>query len=116
LLVWRQNYIYDIRKYREEGRTVYYLDETWVNAGLKTGATNPTGTGKRLIVLHIGSHKGFLEGGLLCFLSKKNSGNYHDEINGDHFHEWFQSIIPRLEQNLVIVMDNAPYHSVKTEK
>lgn len=33
LLVWRQNYLYDIRKYREEGRTVYYLDETWLNAG-----------------------------------------------------------------------------------
>ncbi|XP_008184551.1 uncharacterized protein LOC103309835 [Acyrthosiphon pisum] len=133
-----KNYIYDIRKYREEGRTVYYLDETWVNAGdcveklwvdktiqskhdafnrgLTTDATNPTGTGKRLIVLHIGSHKGFLEGRLLCFLSKKNSGDYHDEMNGDHFHEWFQSIIPRLEQNSVIVMDNAPYHSVKTEK
>ncbi|KAL4104685.1 hypothetical protein QTP88_019968 [Uroleucon formosanum] len=66
LLVWRQNYIDDIRKYREEGRTVYYLDETWVNAGdcveklwvdktihskhdafnrgLTTDATNPTGT------------------------------------------------------------------------
>ncbi|KAL4101079.1 hypothetical protein QTP88_021099 [Uroleucon formosanum] len=138
LLVWRQNYIDDIRKYREEGRTVYYLDETWVNAGdcveklwvdktihskhdafnrgLTTDATNPTGTGKRLIVLHIGSHKGFLEGGLLCFLSKKNSGDYHDEINGDHFHEWFQSIIPCLEPNSIIVMDNAPYHSVRTEK
>ncbi|KAL4085236.1 hypothetical protein QTP88_027095 [Uroleucon formosanum] len=138
LLVWRQNYIDDIRKYREEGRTVYYLDETWVNAGdcveklwvdktihskhdafnrgLTTDATNPTGTGKRLIVLHIGSHKGFLEGGLLCFLSKKNSGDYHDEINGDHFHEWFQSIIPCLEPNSIIMMDNAPYHSVRTEK
>jgi len=80
LFVWRQNYIYNIRKYRNEGRTIYYLGETWVNAddcveklcvdntikskhdafkkGL-TGATNPTAKGKRLIVLHIGSHKGF---------------------------------------------------------
>lgn len=106
LLVWRQNYLYDIRKYREEGRTVYYLDETWLNAGdcveklwldktirfkhdafnrgLTTGATNPTSKGKRLIVLHIGSQKGFLEGGLLCFTSKKNSLDYHDEMNGDN--------------------------------
>lgn len=138
LLVWRQNYLYDIRKFREEGRTIYYLDETWVNTGdcvdklwvdksikskhdafnrgLTTGATNPTGKGQRLIVLHIGSHRGFLEGGLLCFLSKKNSSDYHDEMNGDNFHEWFESIIPRLEPNSVIVMDNAPYHSVRTEK
>lgn len=33
LICWRQRYLYDIRKYREEGRTVYYLDETWLNAG-----------------------------------------------------------------------------------
>ncbi|XP_060855056.1 uncharacterized protein LOC132932705 [Metopolophium dirhodum] len=122
----------------EEGRNIYYLDETWVNAGdyvdklwvdktikskhdafkkgLTTGATNPTGKGKRLIVLHIGSHKGFLEGGLLCFLSKKNTGDYHDEMNSHNFHEWFQLIIPRLDPNSVIVLDNAPYHSVRTEK
>lgn len=138
LLVWRQNYLYDIRKYREEGHTVYYLDETWVNAGdcveilwvdktirskhdafnrgLTTGATNPTGKGQCLIVVHIGSHKGFLEGGLLCFVSKKNTADYHDEMNGDNFHDWFKSIIPRLDPNSVIVLDNAPYHSVRTEK
>lgn len=138
LLVWRQNYLYDIRKYREEGRTVYYLDETWINAGdcveklwvdktirskhdafnrgLTTGATNPTGKGQRFIVLHIGSHKGFLEGGLLCFVSKKTSADYHNEMNDDDFHDWFKSIIPRLDPNSVIVLDNAPYHSVRTEK
>lgn len=110
LLLWRQNYLYDVRKYREEGRTVYYLDETWLTW------LNPTGKGKRLILLHIGSHKGFLDGGLLIFESKKNSADYHDEINGDKFHEWFESILPRLDPNSVIVMDNAPFHSVRTEK
>ncbi|KAE9523849.1 hypothetical protein AGLY_015737 [Aphis glycines] len=93
LIVWRRNYLYNIRKYRQEGRQIYYLDETWLNAGdcvdrvwkdntvlskhdafnkgLTTGSTNPTGKGKRLIILHIGSDKGFLPGGLLCFESKK---------------------------------------------
>ncbi|XP_050065224.1 uncharacterized protein LOC126554173 [Aphis gossypii] len=138
LLVWRQNYLYYVRKYREEGRTVYYLDETWLNAGdcvdkvwadqtirskhdafnkgLTTGVTNPTGKAKRLIIVHIGSHKGFVDGGMLFFESKKNSADYHDEMNGDNFHEWFKSILPRLDPNSVIVMDNAPYHSVRTEK
>jgi len=118
LLVWHQNYLYDIRKYQEEDRTVYYLDETWVNAGDcvdklwvdKTIQSKPTGKGQRLIVLHIGSHKGFLEGGLLCFVSKKNNADFHDEMNGDYFHVWFESIIPRLDPNSVIVLDNAPYH------
>jgi len=32
-VVWRPKYIIDIRNYRNEGRTIYFLDETWVNAG-----------------------------------------------------------------------------------
>jgi len=37
------------------------------SAGLSTGAVNPTGKGKRLIVCHIGSEDGFVHGGLLSF-------------------------------------------------
>jgi len=29
---------------------------------------------------------------------------------------WFEAILPRLDPNAIIVMDNAPYHSVKLEK
>jgi len=138
LIVWRRNYLYNIRKYRAEGRCIYYLDETWLNAGdcvdrvwkdntvlfkhdafnkgLTTGLPNPSGKGKRLIVLHIGSENSFLPGGLLCFVSKKNTGDCHDEMNGDNFKEWFESIIPVLDPNSIIVMDNTPYHSVEQEK
>ncbi|KAE9522234.1 hypothetical protein AGLY_017372 [Aphis glycines] len=109
LIMWRRNFIRNIRLYRSEGRTIYYLDETWVNAGacankvwvdktvtssrdaflkgLTTGPKNPTGKEKRLIVVHIGSTNGFVEGGLLCFESKKNTADYHDEMNGDSFYE-----------------------------
>jgi len=67
IIVWRRNYLRQIKQYREEGRPIYYLDETWVNAGdvnskvwfdktvssarmassegLSTGAVNPTGKG-----------------------------------------------------------------------
>jgi len=93
IILWRRNYLREIKRFREEGRPIYYLDETWVNAGdvnskiwvdksvltarmasssgLSTGAVNPTGKGKRLIVSHIGSEDGFVHGGLLCFESKK---------------------------------------------
>ncbi|KAE9521639.1 hypothetical protein AGLY_017935 [Aphis glycines] len=86
IVLWRRRYLQNIRKYREEGRHLYYLDETWVNAGdytsktwvektiksprdaffqgLTTGSQNPSGKGKRLIVLHIGSEDGFVPGGL----------------------------------------------------
>lgn len=137
LVIWRQKYIEDIRRYRSEGRTIYYLDETWVNAGdctskvwmdktikshrdaflkgLTTGPKNPTGKGKRLIVAHIGSAEGFVHGGLLCFESKKNTADYHDEMNGSTFFDWFSEVLPKLNENCIIVMDNASYHSVKKD-
>lgn len=90
IILWRRRYLEEnIKKYRGEGRHLYYLDETWVNAGdctskiwvdntitshrqafiqgLTTGSQNPSGKGKRLIVLHIESEEGFVPGGLLCF-------------------------------------------------
>lgn len=135
---WRRRYLERIRHYRQQNRPIYYLDETWVNAGEthnKTTRTNntvnslhdefnkepttdqkvPSEKGKRLIVLHIGSIDGFVPGGLLCFESKTNSVNYHDEINGDIFFEWFVKMLPLLQKNAVIVMDNAPYHSMKKD-
>jgi len=138
IVLWRTKYIQDIRKYRQEGRLIYYLDERWANisdcmekmgvgktvkshrdaflSGLLTGAPNPTGKGKRLIIVHIGSEEGFVNGGLLIFESKKGSADYHDEINGNLFFDWIKSVIPLLKDNSVIVMDNAPYHSVTAER
>jgi hypothetical protein len=102
IVCWRRRYLESIKHYRQLGRPIYYLDETWVNAGetttrtwvdntvqstrdafirgLTTGQKAPSGKGKRLIVVHIGSSDGFVAGGLLCFESKKNTQDYHDEM------------------------------------
>ena len=120
-----------------ENRHIFYLDETWVHeghttskvwsdstiktsrqaflSGLSTGIKPPRNKGKRLILLHIGNEHGFLDGGLLLFESK-NSGDYHIEMNGDVFKKWFEKIVTLLPNNSVIIMDNAPYHSVMTER
>jgi len=137
IVCWRRRYLETIKHYRQLGRPIYYLDETWVNAGetttktwvdktvkstrdeflrdLSTGQKEPSGKGKRLIVVHIGSSDGFVAGGLFCFESKKHTQDYHDEMNGDNFYEWFNNILPLLNENAVIVMDNASYHSVKMD-
>jgi len=81
-----------------------------------TGQKNPSAKGKRLIVVHIGSSDGFVAGGLLVFESKKNTSDYHDEMNGNSFYDWFSSILPLLKENVVVVMDNTPYHSVNKKK
>lgn len=83
--------------------------------GLTTGLKDPSGKRSHLIVLHIGSENGFVEDGLLCFESKK-TGDYHEEMTGDVFEAWFAQILGRLDEHSVVVMDNASYHSRKTEK
>ncbi|RVE50533.1 hypothetical protein evm_004862, partial [Chilo suppressalis] len=82
----------------EEGRPIYYLDETWVNAGhtvsktwedttvksvkqdflegLSTGAKNSTSEGNRLIVVHIGNEKGFLPGSHRCKRCHRDGQRY----------------------------------------
>jgi len=44
IVVWRRMYLDNIKKYREEGRHIYFLDETWVNAGDCTSKTWVDGT------------------------------------------------------------------------
>ncbi|KAJ8974394.1 hypothetical protein NQ317_011238 [Molorchus minor] len=133
---WRRDYLRSIKKFRCEGRPIYYLDETWLNEGhtkekvwvdtnikskrdaliqgLSMGLKNPSGKGKRLIILHAGSEKGFVEDSLLVFEGRK-SGDYHEEMNGNVFEKWFSDFLKRLPDNAVIVMDNASYHSRKVE-
>lgn len=137
IVLWRRKYLWQIKEHRIANKTIYFLDETWVNAGhvkskawldttiknkkhafqdgLSTGPRVPTGKGKRSIVLHISSDKGFVEGGLLDF-ELKSTKDYHEEMDGDRFLEWFKDIMPKLEPGSIVVMDNAPYHSVKLEK
>lgn len=33
IVIWRRNYLKQIKQYRIENRKIYYLDETWVNSG-----------------------------------------------------------------------------------
>lgn len=37
-------------------------------------------------------------------------------MNGDNFKDWFANILPSLEHNSVIVMDNVPYHSILSKQ
>lgn len=104
IIVWRRKYLRQIKSLREEGRKIYYMDETWVNAGhtvskiwkdasiksskqaflsgLSSGLTSPSGKGKRMIITHIGSDSGFVDEGLDIFESNKNK-DYHEDMNSE---------------------------------
>lgn len=137
IILDRRKYLKEITKYRDEGRTIYYLDEMCFNVGdclstkiksefklekdslkkkLTTVADFPTEKGKQLTAIHIGSKRGFVDGGLIFFESKTNDTDCHREINSHTFLEWFQNLLPWLDDQGVIVMDNAPYHCVKQSK
>lgn len=137
IVLWRRKYLKQIQEYRNQNRRIYYMDETWINAGhtnskswtdttitskrqafldgLSIGLPVPTSKGKRLIIVHIGSEEGFVKDCEWVFESKK-SGDYHDSMNADNFEKWFEGILPKLGENSVVVMDNAPYHSRRQEK
>lgn len=51
---------------------------------------------------HIGSKDGLDASGLLYFMPKKNSQNYHNEMNGKTFHELKEQILPKLKENTAV--------------
>ena len=78
----------------------------------------PSGKGKRLIVLHAGNREeGLIDRCDLVFLAKAKDGDYHQEMNGPIFLNWFENQpMPALKSPSVIVLDNASYHNIKTEE
>jgi hypothetical protein len=66
----------------------------------------------RYIVVNAGNSHGFIEGAGLIFKSKKNSLDYHSEMNAETFEEWLQDkLLPALTEPSIIILDNATYHS-----
>ena len=131
-----------IKSYRELGWNIYFLDETWCGAnhtlstgwvehisgedaenydiyrsGVQTigncrgGFVTPCGAGKRVIILHIGNENGFVDTWMKCFIGKKGSADYH-EMNAKHFEEWFRHVLTVLPDNSIVVLDQAPYHTM----
>ena len=89
----------------------------WVDSDGTGGFKHPTGKGKRLIILHAGGVAGWLSQTELIFKSKSNTGDYHNEMNGTHFLEWFENkLCTHVPINSLIVLDNASYHNTKVEK
>ncbi|CAC5395126.1 unnamed protein product [Mytilus coruscus] len=124
----RIQYLRTIKKKREEGYTVVYLDETWVDTNhitshQWTSSDNakhrkiPLGKGQRFVVLHAGYENGFLKGCYLVFKGISTDGrDYHTEMNSKIFEQWIEKqLVPALPQKSLIVMDNASYHSMRVE-
>ena len=64
-----------------------------------------------------GTNNGFIQDSYLSFEAKNTTGDYHGEMNRDLFMRWLTtSLLPSLSEPSVLVLDNAPYHSMLTDE
>lgn len=127
IVAWRYRYLTTLRQNRDEGRPVVFLDETYIHATYtvnkcwqmenEEGVFKKDSGGVRWIIVHAGGEMGFIPNSLLIFKSQSKSGDYHDDMNRINFMKWLRDkLIPNLPPNSLVVMDNAPYHTVKLNK
>lgn len=121
-------------QYLEDGQEInfIYLDETWIykngsqvrmwvhDEDFKANPRKVKNEGKRFTVLHAGCNLGFLDGCSFLLDSKVEDRDYHKTMNGETFMNWIvNQLLPALNKlngKCVIIMDNAPYHSVVLDK
>ncbi|XP_048480450.1 uncharacterized protein LOC119691614 [Plutella xylostella] len=127
----REEYLAIIKKNRdlpeELKKDIIYLDESYIHSSYKVtkcwqslnieGVTKDISKGKRYIIVHAGSEKGSVPNCLLIFTGNNKLEDYHSEMNAHNFTKWIEEkLIPNLHEPSIVVMDNAPYHSVITNK
>ena len=92
----RRHYLCKMMQNRADNKPVVFLDETWANAhdgkdlawveddtvtgGTLGGRRRPSSKGKRLIILGAGGAMGWIPNTTRIFQSKKDTGDYHDEM------------------------------------
>ena len=127
IVALRQTFYQKKKEFEDRGLQFVYIDETWIDTAytLKNcwqgdntpGVLPPCNRGQRIIVVHAGSSNGFVPGALLTYKSRSTTGDYHSEMDGKNFTKWLEEmLLANLEEPSAIVMDNASYHSMKTDK
>jgi len=127
----RRRYLRQKRAHRNPDgslqRPEVYLDETCVNknhSGPFTWyleedgpwVTTPSGKGPRLIIVHAMTATGWVQGAELVFEAAQRTGDYHGQMNWEHFSTWFaEQLLPHIPARSLIILDNAPYHNVLVE-
>jgi hypothetical protein len=123
--IQRIRYLRAVKKFRDEGRPIVFVDETYIHSSHSvpkcwqdktTGLSVPFGKGDRIIILHAGGKNGFVPGSLLVFKAKSSTGDYHSQMNAENFQKWLREmLIPKLQPHTVVVLDNAGYHNIQVK-
>ncbi|XP_077293797.1 uncharacterized protein LOC143916528 [Arctopsyche grandis] len=91
------------------------MPKSWSDETSK-GCRLPIYKGNMLIIVHACSEKGFIPNALLIYPSKIKTGDYHNNMNAINYQKWIkEKLVPNLQPQSVIVIDNASYHNVTSE-
>ncbi|XP_050497226.1 uncharacterized protein LOC126878514 [Diabrotica virgifera virgifera] len=123
----RLNFLRSMKRYRNANHPIIYMDETYVHSShtyqkswsdsSNKGIQKPVSKGQMLVIVHAGGESGFVKNAYLRYKPTIKTGDYHDAMNYDNYKKWLQDkLIPNLPPNSVLVINNAPYHNVQTEK
>ena len=132
IVVARQHYLRRMRQNRIASgnrviRPEVYLDESYVNKNHSKDFVwyssedgpwiqKPTGKGERRIILHAITKDGWVPEAKVVFKSPRKTGDYHGQMNGDVFQQWFlERLLPHIPRHSLIIMDNASYHTILSD-
>lgn len=123
----RVKYLRNIRKYRAEGRKIFYMDETYIHVShtkntawsdnTNNGLRKPVSNKSKLIIVDAGNEDGFVPKARVIFRPEEKKEDYHDHMNFmKNYEKWVKGkLLPNLPPRSVVVIDNAPYHNVQVE-
>lgn len=107
IVAHRQDYLRNIQQYRQAKKHIVYLDETWfdtydvvehgwVHKSSNCKLNGPCSRGKRVIILHAGSDKGFVPNALFLPARniKRSSADYHEDMTASLLEKWFTEKLP----------------------
>lgn len=107
----RIEFLQKLKKYRGEGRTIIYTNESYVasNSNFKVDVATK---GQRVVLLHAGSEAGFVPNALLTLKVNSKSDTNHDFINFETYENWLlMQLVPNIPNNSVVVVGNASHHN-----
>ena len=93
----------------------------WSDNTAKCSLSAPSSKGKRVVVCHAASSERFVSNALLLCGKQfsESCADYYDDMNTEVFERWIaNTLIPNLpkDRKVVIVMNDAKYHSGLLEK
>ncbi|KAL0895149.1 hypothetical protein ABMA27_013600 [Loxostege sticticalis] len=113
----RECYLHEIMKNRdlpeELQKDFIYLDESYIHSSYKVkkcwqsietaGILTDISKGKRWILIHAGSEKGFVPNALVVFSGVNKQEDYHSEMNQKNFTKWVtEKLIPNITEPSII--------------